>query len=91
MTAKTKSSILNLTAFVGALVAVAGLASSAKGFVDTTYVRADSFLVYTIQQQGKSDADSQRITHRLQRIDERLARVDSNTACLRRRKPDYCA
>lgn len=91
MTAKSKSSLINLTAFIGAIVAVTGLTGGAKRLADEHYVRSDTFLVYQVRQQSKTALDSTRHDRELAEINARLARMDSSTRCLRNRKPDYCA
>lgn len=90
MTPKTKTSLLNLSAFIGAIVAVTGLTGSAKAWADRQYVRTDTFAVYQVLQQGKGTADSLKHDREIAEIRAALARVDSNTQCNRRRKPSWC-
>lgn len=77
MSPKTRSSLLNITAIIGAVVAVAGLTGGAVRLADRHYVLADTFTVY---QQGESKnraVDS--IIHVYERLEMKALRADLDT------------
>lgn len=90
MSPKTKASILNITAVLGAIVAVIGITGSGVRFVDRRYVKADTFQII---QQGHATArtvDSITHNHELEEINRKLARLDTGITCLRRRTDPMC-
>lgn len=90
MSPKAKSSLLNISAFIGAVVAIAGLIAPAARAVDSRYVHIDTFKV--IQQMKATDDTLKAVRHEqeIREIKSTLARVDSNARCARRRKPAWC-
>lgn len=78
MTPKAKSSLINLLAFVGAVVAVTGITGlGAVQMVDRHFVRADTFREYRIQQAGSAALDSLKHEHELEKIANRLDSQDT--------------
>lgn len=97
MSPKARSSLVNVTAFIGAVVAVAGLTGGAIRLGDAHYVRADTFTVYQQGQRENRTVDSLKHDRELADIrrdfDEVKAsqlRMDSSVACLRHHKPSWC-
>lgn len=87
MSPKAKSSLLNISAFIGAVVAVAGLSGSVKRVADSHFVRADTFHEYRIQQAGKASLDSLKHDREIEEIRRDMASVDTGVKCLRHALP----
>lgn len=83
MTPAKKSSLVNLAAFAGALVAVAGIAAVPARALDGRYVHTDQFRVQYV-------TDSLTYLDHLRSIDERMARIDSAVRCLAHPKQPMC-
>lgn len=87
MSPKVRSSIVNITAVIGAVVAVAGLTAPIARTVDRRYVHSDTF---AIVQQGEAFHDSlaaQRHEQEVRDLRRDVAAIDTGVRCLRGRLP----
>lgn len=85
MSPKTRSSLLNITAVIGAIVAAAGLTSGAIRVADRHFVLADTFTVYQQGQSKNRAIDSVIHLYELEKLREMKADVDTIKHLLRRR------
>lgn len=77
---------MNISVFIGAVVAVAGLTGGTKRLADSTYVRADSFAVHQLREDRQRVVDSVIHAYEQRELAAVKADVDTIKRCLQRRK-----